>query len=126
MLRWLTVSTNEVSKEPEAYESVVTGLQRLYRKNLLPLEKDFKFHYFYSPLLTDGDFAAKPMVMLIGQYSTGKVLLNNGLCMFVLGVMTNYRCCGMFPRPPLSNICSKGSILVFELVQNRQLTDLLQ
>eukprot|EP00922_Rhytidocystis_sp_ex-Travisia-forbesii_P058220 GHVS01086097.1.p1 GENE.GHVS01086097.1~~GHVS01086097.1.p1 ORF type:complete len:301 (+),score=22.54 GHVS01086097.1:200-1102(+) len=72
MLRWLTSSSSEIAKQPEAYDSVVGGLQRLYKTNLLPLEKDFKFHHFYSPLLTDGDFAAKPMVMLIGQYSTGK------------------------------------------------------
>eukprot|EP00922_Rhytidocystis_sp_ex-Travisia-forbesii_P058214 GHVS01086091.1.p1 GENE.GHVS01086091.1~~GHVS01086091.1.p1 ORF type:complete len:589 (+),score=65.39 GHVS01086091.1:2377-4143(+) len=72
MLRWLTSSSSEVCKQPEAYDTVVGGLQRLYKINLLPLEKDFKFHNFYSPLLTDGDFAAKPMVMLIGQYSTGK------------------------------------------------------
>lgn len=54
------------------YSSVVSGLQELYKKNLLSLERDFKFNHFYSPLLTDGDFAAKPMVLLIGQYSTGK------------------------------------------------------
>ncbi|PFH38660.1 sarcalumenin/eps15 family protein [Besnoitia besnoiti] len=54
------------------YQNVKAGLQELYRSVLLPLEQDFKFHQFFSPLLTDGDFAAKPMVMLIGQYSTGK------------------------------------------------------
>jgi EH domain-containing protein 1 len=32
----------------------------------------FKFGEFYSPYLTDGDFDAKPMVLLIGQYSVGK------------------------------------------------------
>ncbi|KAL8449669.1 hypothetical protein Emed_002924 [Eimeria media] len=51
---------------------VKLGLQAMYKRHLLPLESDFKFQQFYSPLLTDGDFAAKPMVMVLGQYSTGK------------------------------------------------------
>ena len=54
-------------------QDVKAGLQAMYKKHLLPLESDFKFQQFYSPLLTDGDFAAKPMVMVLGQYSTGKV-----------------------------------------------------
>ena len=32
----------------------------------------YKFGEFYSPIMNDGDFDAKPMVLLIGQYSTGK------------------------------------------------------
>lgn len=56
-----------------ALQDVKAGLQAMYKKYLLPLESDFKFQQFYSPLLTDGDFAAKPMVMVLGQYSTGKV-----------------------------------------------------
>ncbi|KAL8274885.1 hypothetical protein Esti_001174 [Eimeria stiedai] len=53
-------------------QDVKLGLQAMYKRHLLPLESDFKFQQFYSPLLTDGDFAAKPMVMVLGQYSTGK------------------------------------------------------
>eukprot|EP00923_Selenidium_pygospionis_P053877 GHVN01093858.1.p1 GENE.GHVN01093858.1~~GHVN01093858.1.p1 ORF type:complete len:449 (+),score=59.73 GHVN01093858.1:374-1720(+) len=72
MKGWLSGSGSHRAKEPHLYTTVVGGLQELYKKHLLPLEKDYKFNQFYSPLLTDGDFAAKPMVMLIGQYSTGK------------------------------------------------------
>ena len=32
----------------------------------------YNFHDFHSPALDDPDFDAKPMVMLVGQYSTGK------------------------------------------------------
>lgn len=32
----------------------------------------YGFHDFHSPALDDPDFDAKPMVMLVGQYSTGK------------------------------------------------------
>jgi len=36
------------------------------------LEEYYKFHDFHSPPLDEPDFEAKPMVLLIGQYSTGK------------------------------------------------------
>lgn len=42
------------------------------QEKLLPIEKDFSFPHFFSPELTDADFSARPMVMLTGQYSTGK------------------------------------------------------
>lgn len=36
-----------------------------------PLEDTFKFGNFFSPLMTESDFEAKPSVLLLGQYSTG-------------------------------------------------------
>lgn len=60
------------TKDSKAFVNVTEGLQRLYREQLLPLEVDHDFHHFYSPPLTDADFAARPMVLLIGQYSSGK------------------------------------------------------
>jgi len=59
-------------KQPEVYASVLDGLKSLYKKSLLPLEESYQFHDFHSPKLGDADFDNKPMVMLIGQYSTGK------------------------------------------------------
>ncbi|KAF4380176.1 hypothetical protein G4B88_005633 [Cannabis sativa] len=52
--------------------SIVDGLKRLYLKKLKPLEDAYRFNDFVSPSLTNSDFDAKPMVMLLGQYSTGK------------------------------------------------------
>ncbi|KAM1057186.1 hypothetical protein ACFX2A_031166 [Malus domestica] len=52
--------------------SIIDGLKRLYVQKLKPLEVTYKFNNFVSPLMTNGDFDAKPMVMLLGQYSTGK------------------------------------------------------
>ncbi|CDJ45733.1 EH protein, putative [Eimeria brunetti] len=73
MSRWLFGSRKSGTQQSASvYNDVKAGLQTMYRKHLLPLESDFKFQQFYSPLLTDGDFAAKPMVMVLGQYSTGK------------------------------------------------------
>ena len=47
-------------------------LKKIYQTKLLPLEKAYNFHEFVSPALTDPDFDAKPMILFVGQYSTGK------------------------------------------------------
>ncbi|KAK6124523.1 hypothetical protein DH2020_041732 [Rehmannia glutinosa] len=52
--------------------SVIDGLKILYNEKLKPLEATYRFNDFVSPFLTSSDFDAKPMVMLLGQYSTGK------------------------------------------------------
>ena len=56
----------------EVYDSVTDGLKKLYRTKIRPIEEAYKFGEFYSPIMNDGDFDAKPMVLLIGQYSVGK------------------------------------------------------
>lgn len=48
------------------------GLKKLYKTRLRQLEEAYKFHDFHSPPLDDADFDSKPMVLLVGQYSTGK------------------------------------------------------
>lgn len=54
--------------------SIITGrLKTIYRKAVLPVEKRYKYDYFYeSPFMSDAEFDSKPQVMLIGQYSVGK------------------------------------------------------
>lgn len=59
----------------DVYSNVASGLKSVYRNKLLPLEEKYLFHEFHSPKLTDQDFDAKPLIMLIGQYSTGKTTL---------------------------------------------------
>ncbi|KAG9263233.1 EH domain-containing protein 1-like [Astyanax mexicanus] len=59
-------------KEPELFSTVSDGMRRLYHAKLLPLEDAHRFHDFHSPALEDADFDNKPMVLLVGQYSTGK------------------------------------------------------
>ena len=56
----------------EIFDCVTDGLKQLYRSKVRPIEELYRFGDFYSPLLTDGDFEAKPMVLLMGQYSVGK------------------------------------------------------
>ncbi|MCP9264472.1 EH domain-containing protein 1 [Dirofilaria immitis] len=58
--------------EKQVLETVSDGLRKIYKQKLLPLEEYYKFHDFHSPALDDPDFDAKPMILLVGQYSTGK------------------------------------------------------
>lgn len=53
-------------------ETVSDGLKSIYKQKLHPLEEYYRFHEFHSPALDDPDFTAKPMILLVGQYSTGK------------------------------------------------------
>ncbi|XP_019169146.1 PREDICTED: EH domain-containing protein 1-like isoform X2 [Ipomoea nil] len=65
-------SRKKVQPSLTAVTSVIDGLKRLYNAKLKPLEVTYRFNDFVSPVLTDSDFDAKPMIMLLGQYSTGK------------------------------------------------------
>jgi hypothetical protein len=58
---------------PEVYPSVIEGIKRIYEQRLKPLELAYKFDEFHSPIMRGSDFEAKPSVLFLGQYSTGKV-----------------------------------------------------
>lgn len=71
MFSWL--NKDDDKRNPiDVYESVLEGLKKIYRSKVLPLESNYLFHDFHSPALDDPDFDAKPMLLLVGQYSTGK------------------------------------------------------
>lgn len=53
-------------------ETVLEGLKLVYKAKIRPLEDYYKYHEFHSPPLDETDFDAKPMILLVGQYSTGK------------------------------------------------------
>uniref|UniRef100_A0A8C9YWW8 EH-domain containing 4 n=1 Tax=Sander lucioperca TaxID=283035 RepID=A0A8C9YWW8_SANLU len=72
MFSWVKQEQGGRNKEGEMYQTVTEGLQSLYLKKLLPLEETYLFHDFHSPALEAADFQSKPMVLLVGQYSTGK------------------------------------------------------
>ncbi|XP_044536419.1 EH domain-containing protein 1 isoform X1 [Gracilinanus agilis] len=71
MFSWVSKDARR-KKEPELFQTVAEGLRQLYAQKLLPLEEYYRFHDFHSPALEDADFDNKPMVLLVGQYSTGK------------------------------------------------------
>ncbi|EGT47196.1 hypothetical protein CAEBREN_20402 [Caenorhabditis brenneri] len=71
MFSWLGGDSSK-KKNKEVLETVSEGLRKIYKQKLLPLEEYHKYHDFHSPALDDPDFDAKPMILLVGQYSTGK------------------------------------------------------
>lgn len=71
MFSWLRQDDSR-SKNVQTITSVVEGLKKIYTEKILPLENYYFFHEFHSPKLDGADFDAKPMILLVGQYSTGK------------------------------------------------------
>nr|XP_016435239.1 PREDICTED: EH domain-containing protein 1-like isoform X3 [Nicotiana tabacum] len=69
---WFSSSKSAKKVSLTSVTSIVDGLKKLYIQKLKPLEVAYHFNDFVSPLLANSDFDAKPMVMLLGQYSTGK------------------------------------------------------
>lgn len=65
-------TTSQRPASPGRYNSIVEGLKEIYRRKIRPVEEQFNFEAFYSPSLSDTEIGAKPMVLLIGQYSVGK------------------------------------------------------
>ena len=52
--------------------SILDKLKQLYSQKLRPLERRSMFHELREPALSDAWFDARPMVLLLGQYSVGK------------------------------------------------------
>ena len=84
-----TESTNtdngggNVSADDASAKFIVQRLKELYRNHVVTAEKQYHLHFNFS-LPTDGEikeseFDAAPMVLLIGQYSTGKTTFLNHL-----------------------------------------------
>jgi len=70
MFHWKT--DEKKRKTLEICETVLDGLKTTYHNRVKPLEAAYGFHNFHSPPLEDTDFDSKPMILLVGQYSTGK------------------------------------------------------
>lgn len=72
---------NEASRPSSAAEDARTAsrergvmrqLWQLYEDVVLPLEQRSFFEHFHAPRITAEEFSARPQVLLLGQYSTGK------------------------------------------------------
>lgn len=98
------------SKTLETSKAIVTELRDLYKEHVLPIEQKYNLHSFLLPKggeIRDSEFVANPIVLLIGQYSTGKVNLTFGtyffrIC-FYLTVMSIHM---------LSFICHSGHLFL--------------
>lgn len=56
----------------EGDAAVIDSLKALYKEKLLGIENRYMFNKFNHAEILDSELAAKPTVLLIGQYSTGK------------------------------------------------------
>ncbi len=63
----------------DVFPNVLEGLKSIYHNKLEPVETTSAFEQFYSSRLSDRDLDSKPMVLLLGQYSTGKTTFINYL-----------------------------------------------
>jgi GTPase SAR1 family protein len=71
MFSWLRKDARR-KREPVIFNSVNEGLWKCYNEKLKPLESTYRFSDFHYPPMSAPDFEAKPMILLIGQYSVGK------------------------------------------------------
>ena len=62
-----------------SYVSVIDGVKKIYDDKFKRLELDYKYDVLCSPIMRQADFDAKPMVLFLGQYSTGKTTFINYL-----------------------------------------------
>lgn len=68
----LDIFEDEKNNVPEEIPIMITGMKKMYKEKLLPIESMYHYDQFASPSFKDSFFDAKPMVLLIGQYSVGK------------------------------------------------------
>ena len=68
-----SASEPEVDKEDPHY--VQKSLHNIYSEHVAPIEKEFGFSKWHTPELTRAEFLAPPLVLLLGQYSTGKTTM---------------------------------------------------
>ena len=54
------------------YKSLLQGVADIYARKIKPAEEYFQYPLFFTPTLSEAEILAKPMVLLLGQYSTGK------------------------------------------------------
>jgi GTPase SAR1 family protein len=73
------MSKTLVMSTDTTYPSVLSGLKSIYKGKIMPAESASLFNHFYSSSLSDNDIDAKPIVLLLGQYSTGKTTFINYL-----------------------------------------------
>jgi len=68
-------AASKQSNSTKASRNIIIQLKALYKEKVKPLEEKYGLYNFCLPTnseLHDSEFDAKPMVLLVGQYSTGK------------------------------------------------------
>ena len=98
------------SSKKDIFSTVTEGLRQHYQRTLRPFEDTHLFHTLHSPPLEDAEFYARPSVLLVGQYSTGKttfirchitLLVKNNLMMYCFRYLLgeDFTGCRIGPEP---------------------------
>ena len=58
--------------DASAFDGIMEGVKKIYREKIRPVEEQYMVNAFHYPLLNDRDYDSRPMILLIGNYSTGK------------------------------------------------------
>jgi len=82
----------------ERIEAILLQVASVYQNYVEPLEKDFQYQTFGQPPLTPSEFTAKPMLLLLGQYSTGKT----SFIKYILG--KEFPGCNIGPEPTTDRV----------------------
>lgn len=99
-----------VAKEGSSpFPNILDGLKSIYHNKIEPVEINSEFDKFYSSRLSDRDLDAKPMVLLLGQYSTGKTTFINYL------LEGSYPGAHIGPEPTVIKTCLFSFNVVFLL-----------
>jgi len=61
-----------LTEEERGHKIVIDGIKAIYRNVVRPIEEATKFENFTSNTMTDDEFDAAPMLLLVGPYSVGK------------------------------------------------------
>ena len=62
-------------KRSSPAENILDGLKQVYREKIRPLEEAYHFNSMFSDPMNDVDLDARPIVLVLGQYSTGKTTM---------------------------------------------------
>lgn len=60
------------SKSQKEVQTAAEGIKRVYKERVKLVEELYRLPDFGTPILRDSDLDAKPSVLFLGQYSTGK------------------------------------------------------
>mmetsp|Transcript_12724 Transcript_12724/g.16721 ORF Transcript_12724/g.16721 Transcript_12724/m.16721 type:complete len:573 (+) Transcript_12724:285-2003(+) len=69
------MDASSIRSRDRTSQNVIEGLKELYSQLLKPIEDIYNFDKFNYDTITDSELEAKPSVLVLGQYSTGKTSL---------------------------------------------------
>jgi len=73
-------------RDRASQRAVLRKLWKIYAETVLPLEQQFFYQHFGAPPISLEEFEARPQVLLLGQYSTGKT----SMVQWLTGVTSNH------------------------------------